>query len=480
MSKTCTIDQKDIMRNKKDYLWNIIGRFVPQVLYLGSTMILARILTPDDFGKVGVLAIFISIANTLVDCGLGGSLIKEKKISELDCSTISSFNLLISLSIYTILFFTAPYIELMFKTEGLSLIVRTLSLFFVINSCGLIPNTLLIRDLRFKVIMVRNIIATSVGVIVALITAFCDGGVFALVGYQLTVALVTVVISFYITGYKLSFKFDFKCFRRLISFGVFTTISSVIDSIYENIITFLFGKFLGLKQAGYIDQSKKLETSVTQTITATVNSVSFPILTKLRDELPVFIKECEETTKTISFILFPILCIIAIYSKPIIEIVYGPKWIEASTYLSLLIYAGIFLILESLYRNYVKSLTKVKDLMLYTLYKRFVAIGIIVLFLMVNANYLLYGYILGAFVGLLFNIALFAKCINIRLMYHLVHLLRTEMAPLSLLLLFIIVANIISSELLSLIVTISLCAIFYLIYLPKLGINIKSLFKSKD
>lgn len=467
------------MQNKKEYLWNIIGKFAPQALYLGSTMILARKLTPDDFGKVGVLAIFISIANTLVDCGLGGSLVKEKKITNLDCSTIFSFNLFISLVIYIVLYCLGPYIEFIFKAEGLTIIVRILSLFFVINAWGIIPNTLLIRDLRFKDIMIRNIIGTILGVTVSIIIAYSNGGAFALVAYQLTVAIVTVFISFHITGYKLSFTFNLSCFKRLVSFGAFTTISNVIDSIYENLITFLFGRFLGMKQAGYIDQAKKLETSVTQTITTTINTVSFPILTKMRDTISAFIKECEETTKTISYILFPLLWIIAIYSKPIIKIIYGSKWTDASIYLSLLIYAGVFLVLESLYRNYVKSLTKVKELMYYTLFKRLVSIIILLVSLIIDAKYLIYAYVFGSAIGLLFNVVLYTKCIQTNFLKHLLYLTKTESTPLGLLIVFILINKIMPNIIISILVNAIVCAIFYWIYLPKIGINIRTILRNR-
>ncbi|MFW5531972.1 MAG: oligosaccharide flippase family protein, partial [Segatella copri] len=151
------------MNNSKAYFWGILSRFAPQGIYLITTMILARFLTPDDFGMIGVLSVIFLVANILLDSGLGGSLIQEKEIKDIDCSTISIFNISIASIIYVILFLFSSRLESFFAIEGLAGIVKTISLVFPITAFGIVPSTILKRELKFKQIF----ISTLIGVILA-------------------------------------------------------------------------------------------------------------------------------------------------------------------------------------------------------------------------------------------------------------------------------------------------------------------------
>ena len=228
------------MQHTEKYIWALVGRFLPLFIYLVTTMILARFLTPDDFGKVGVLSIFFVVANALMDAGLGGSLIKEPKLSRIDCSTILVFNITVSHFLYFLLFFFAGTIERYLNIEGLSLIVRVLCLIFVINSWGLVPRSLLTKKLQFRELTIINVVSVLVAAISSVVLAALKCGVYALVAYQLINGALSVLLSFVYSKYRVSFMFSKDSFKRLISFGVFTSLATTIDSIYENIITFLF------------------------------------------------------------------------------------------------------------------------------------------------------------------------------------------------------------------------------------------------
>ena len=116
------------MQNKTAYIWGLLSRFAPQAIYLGTTMMLARFLTPDDFGQIGVLSVIFVVANVLLDAGLGGSLVKEKEIKDVDCSSIFIFNIFVSLFIYALLFFSSNILEIFFGIDGLSAVICTINL----------------------------------------------------------------------------------------------------------------------------------------------------------------------------------------------------------------------------------------------------------------------------------------------------------------------------------------------------------------
>ena len=400
------------MQNKIAYFWAFVGRFLPQGVYLITTIILARFLSPDDFGQIGVLSVIFIIANMLMDSGLGGSLVKEKEISKIDCSTIFVFNILVSHFIYIILFFCSDIIELYFKYQGLSMVVKIICLVFLINSWGLVSKSLLVRNLQFKKISIIAIIAVLISAFTSVILAVYNYGVYSLVAYQLINALIISVLSIYFSPFRISFKFNVDSLKRLIPFGFFTTLTTIIDTLYENMITIIIGRYYNMQQAGYLYQAKKIEEVPSSSFIITVNSVSFPILTKLKDSKCDFTLEANRILTTITTFLLPVLFMLIFYSEDVITLLYGNQWIEASKYFSLLIYAAVFILLENLNRNFIKSLGKVNLLFYYTIFKRFVGISLILLFAFYSIHYLVHAYILSSLIGFLINNFLYSKLIE--------------------------------------------------------------------
>lgn len=400
------------MQGKKAYLWNFIGRVIPQGLFLVTSIILARFLTPEDFGAVGVLTVFITIATTLTDSGMGGSLIKEKEVSKQDCATVFLFNGGISLTFYALLFFIAPWVQDFFHVEGLATIARVLGLVFVIGAWGIVPRSLLIKDLKFKGLTAVAIGAVIIASIVAIIGCFLNWGAYAIVAYQLTNMSITTLGVFFICRYKVEIGFSKASFKKLFSFGAYTTISNVIDSIYENIMSFLFGRFMSIQSAGYFYQSQKIESVSTNSWATTINTVSFPILTKLRDAPTEFHKEANNILFNIVTLLFPIFALIASLAKEILHWLFGLKWTPAAPYLSILMFVGMVYIMESVLRNNIKSLGQVRQLFEITLAKRIVGLGMILGALLFSSFAMMYGYLLATILGYLCNLWLYTRLVE--------------------------------------------------------------------
>lgn len=466
------------MQHKKEYILALIGRFVPMFIYLGTTMVLARFLSPSDFGMIGVLAIFFNVAKTLMDAGLGGSLVKEKHLEPIDCSTIFVFNVAISSILYIVLFFCSGIIEQYFETPGLSSIVKVLCSVFIIDSFGLVPLSLLTRRLDFKAITIINIASVICASVVSIVLAVFGVRVYSLVAYQIIAAFVTVALSFYLSHFHISLKFSRSSFRRLISFGLYTTFTSLLDSIYENLITFLFGKHLNMQHAGYLSQAKRLEEVPSQSVVQTISNVAFPVLTKVRDDRNRFAEECYGTFKVILLLLLPLLFSISIFSEPIIALVFGNQWIPAAPYLSLLIFAAVFHVAETLNRTFIKSTTKVKPLFVFTSVKRAIGIVIIMAFLYIEPLYSLYGYIISTLIGYLFNAYLLSKVSNLSVVSQLSLFAKTLLPNIAFFFIMSFIITFHMSMTLNIAIAFVLLSIYYLLVLRLYGINIVSYFKS--
>lgn len=397
------------MTHKNEYIWAFIGRFLPLLIYLVTTMVLARYLSPDDFGKVGALSVFFMVANTLMDAGLGGSLVKEPNLTKVDCSTILIFNFVASIILYALIFLFSSAIESYFESPGLSMVVRVLCLIFVINSLGLVPRSLLQRNLKFRHLTIINIVSVFVAALTSVILAIYQFGVYALVAYQIVCAAMTVILSIKVSGFIFSLQFSRNSLFRLMPFGVYTTLTSAIDAIYENLITFLFGKYLNMQQAGFLYQAKRLEEVPSQSVVQTISNVAFPVLTKIRTNANEFANECNATFKNVLLMVLPVLFTLSVFSEPTMVLVFGDQWKPAAPYLSLLIYAAIFHMAETLNRTFIKSTTQVNLLFKYTMIKRVLGIGVIFICLFIEPRIVLYGYIVSTFIGYVLNVHLLSK-----------------------------------------------------------------------
>lgn len=417
------------MRNKSAYIWNFTGRIVPQILFLFCNMVLARYLTDTDFGAVGVLTVFISLATTLSDAGFSGSLVKEKIITNLDCSTVFVFNMIISIIIYIIIVLCSGIMATFFHYPSLQAIIILLSLVFVIRAFGIVPRTKLIKDLRFKYLSIISIFSVTLSCIVAICCAILKFGVYSLVAYQLLYAVSETILIIILSRYHFSVAFSMNSFKRLFSFGFFTTICNVIDSIYENIIGFLFGHFLSLSTAGYYSQAQKIESAATNSMAQTLNSVSFPILVKFANNRDTFISESYSIANIFISLIFPLIFIGIVFSDEIITLLYGHKWLASSIFLKLLLFVGIFQILESLERNNIKSLGYVKELSKITFYKRILGVIIIFIFLFLSPFSMLYGFIASTALGFIINKWLLCKILQLSFIKNLLNELKLLILP---------------------------------------------------
>lgn len=467
------------MENKKAYVWAIIGNFTPHAIALFSNIIMARFLLPEEYGKIAVLTIFSSVATIILDSGLGGSLIKEKNVSKLDFSTISVFNISVSLFIYIVIFLCSGIIEDYFNIHGLKSIARWLCLCFVINSFGLVPKSILMRSIDFKAISKISIISYIISSIVAICVAIMFRNAYALVVNQLVNSLVQVILLIVKSNYKFSFKFSFISFKKLIVFGAYTTITSVIDTIYENLIAVIFGKIYNAQQAGYVSQAKRLEELTSRTVASTINNVAFPILVRYKDNLNLFLDEASKVYRAIILLSVPLLLTIALFADNIVHMLWGKQWISSADYLKLLMFAGIFILIESLNRNFIKALTIVDQLLKITIFKRIAGVSIIMLSAIFYPSLLLYSYILSSFIGYLFNNYVFSRHMQISFFSQLVLLFKYLLPNIIYYLIIYFIIQMAYSIYVNIAVTVTCLLLYYFIVLRLYGINILNTFYKK-
>ena len=338
------------------FIWTYTQQFSTQLINFFVTLILARLLVPQDFGTIGLLFVFISLGTVIIDGGLGFSLIREKNISSNDCNTVFSTNVFVSFLLYVLLFFLAPFIEKFYNIPGLATISRVYCIIILISSFSSVHNVLLTKELQFKKQMMIALPSLVLSAIVGVTLAFFGYGIWSLVWSGLVKVLLNTLQLWWRSPLKLRFEFDRLVFRKHFSFGFRIMIISLLDTLFVNIYPILIGKFFSVRAVGLFTQAENLKQLPVSNITGAVSKVTFPLFSKIQDDTQKLQKVYVQITEIILCILTPILLFMVVLAKPLIIILFTEKWIDAAPILSILCIAALLPVVN----NYNVNLLKVR------------------------------------------------------------------------------------------------------------------------
>lgn len=339
-------------------VWSSIGKFGTLGLSFISNLVLARLLMPSDFGYIGMLSIFIAISQVFISGGLGSALIQKKEATHIDYTTVFYWNLLLSLFFITVLFFSAKSIANFYEMPLLKDILRIQSLVLLINSFTLVQSTQLLKDLRFKELSIRNIIASLIGVVVAIIMAYRGFGVWSLVFSTLISGFASVILLWKMSAWRPSLEFSFHSLKNLFNFGGLMLLSSLVETIYTNIQGLIIGKVFSAQALGYYTQARKLEDVPTNALSSIVNQVSFPVFSQLQDNIDLLRVGVRKNIKAISFLNFPLMVLMIVVARPLFIFLYTEKWEASIPYFQILCVGAVLYTLNTVNTNVIKSLGK--------------------------------------------------------------------------------------------------------------------------
>ena len=391
-----------------------------------SNIVLARLLSPDDYGVIGMLMIFIVVANTFVDGGFGSALIQKKEPTQEDYSTIFWWNLLLSIVLYCGLFIAAPYIAKFYNLPLLSAVLRVQSVVLILNSLSIIQQNRLRKTLLFKKLATVSIISSIISLIITIYLAYKGWGVWALVAHQIIISLFNAILYGIVGRWLPSFVFSKDSFKQLFGFGGFVLTSNLINTLCNNIQGLLIGKFFLPANLGYYTQARKLEEVASTSLETVVNQVSYPILAQLQNDKHKLIAMLKKMVLSISFISIPLMIILIILSYQLIELIYSEKWLPCVPYFNILCLAGMAVSLQGVHYYAVASIGKSKELFSWTLVKRFwglvyLCVGIIVW----GMDGLLWAIVAGSWTILIINAYLTDKYVGYKLKQQVIDILPT-------------------------------------------------------
>lgn len=383
--------------------WSLAEQFGSKIIGFLISIVLARLLLPEQFGLLAMLSIFISIGNSLMDSGLTSSLIRTTDPEQKDYSTIFFFNLIGSVVIYLLIFTAAPFISTFYKQPLLTDIIRVYSTSFIINAFFSIQSARLTKEMDFKTQTTIKVPSAIVGGIVGIVLAKLGYGVWSLVFMYLINAFTSTLLHWVYSDWRPNFIFDLKCFKKHFSFGYKMTISGLIETLYQNIYVVIIGKSYSASQLGYYSRADSISQLPISNISVAINKVTYPVLAKISNDSAKLKDVYRQLLQQIIFCNTPILICLSVIAEPLFRFLLTEKWLPAVPYFQILCLAGIAYPLHSYNLNILKVKGRSDLLLQLELVKKLFSIIGIICVVPYGVLGLLYFQLAFSFVSYLIN-----------------------------------------------------------------------------
>lgn len=393
-------------------IWTSIERFGTYFIQLIIGIVIARMLSPDDFGIIGMTAIFMAIANTLLDSGFGNALIQNRERNETDYSTAFYFNTIVGIILYFLLYFSSPLIAEFYKTPILIPVCRIIGFSLILNSLTIPQTAKLTAEFKFKELSFTTIITQTVTGIIAIIAAYYGAGVWALVLQNVCSCLLRIFLIEYFTRWRPTKKFSVSSFKKMFSFGSKILCSGIINTIYNNLYTLVIGRIYTSTQVGYYTQGDKFAVLPSTTLLQVVMKVAYPLMAEIQDDTEKLKVSYQKFLRIPIFILYPVLTGLIIYAHPLIHTLLGEKWLPTVPILQILCMGSFFDPLTHINLNilYVKGRT---DLVLkLEVIKKIIAFLILFTMIPFGLWWLCAGRVFYGFIAYIINCHYTARYIN--------------------------------------------------------------------
>lgn len=341
------------LKNKtiKGIAWSSAERFSVQGVQFLVMLVMARLLSPEDYGVVGMVAIFNAIAQTLIDSGFSTALIRKQNRTEIDNSTVFYFNIVVGLVLYAIFFIIAPYVAAFYNLPLLTAVMRVVCLGVLINSLAVVQRAIYSAIIDFKTQAKASLIAAIVSGITGICLALLGYGVWALVWQQLVSLSVNVIILWIYSRWIPSLIFSWKSFMELFSFGSKLLAAGLIDTLYRNIYPIVIGKGFSADSLGHYTRAQHFGAMPSSNISGIIQRVTFPVLCNVQDDDVRLASVYRRILRCTVFIIFPLMVGLSAISYPLIQILIGLKWTFCAQLLTIMCFSMMWYPVHALNLN---------------------------------------------------------------------------------------------------------------------------------
>ena len=410
-------------------VWTALQKYSTMFISFISSIILARLLTPYDYGCIGMLSIFMVLAEAFIDGGFGAALIQKKRPSQEDYSTIFYWNLCMAVLMYAILFVAAPAIARFYKIPLLSNVLRVQGLVLFIYAFNIVQRNQLRKKLNFKVLSIVTVSTSFIALCITIAMAYKGFGVWSLVAQNLITAAIPAIVFWFYIKWRPIWTFSWKSFKELFGFGFYMFLTSILNTLGQQIQGLLIGKVYNPTTMGYYSKAHGFEKLASNSVSSIMTQVTYPLYAEVQDDKLRMINMIKRITMTLSYFTFPIMFLLILLAKPIFVLLFSEKWLPSVPYFQVLCLAGLANCLMSVNLQTISAIGKSKAMFIWTVVKRTVGISAIVVgLLLFGMKGLLGGVIINNYFSYLVNIGLVSKYVGYKWIRQLLDILPVTLA----------------------------------------------------
>ncbi len=371
--------------------WSALDNIANQGVTFLVGLVLARLLTPHEYGLIGYIMILVAVFNSIVDSGFSNALIRKKDAGETDYSTAFIFNLAVSLVMVAAMVLVAVPFSRFFKEPQLVPLVRVMSVIVVINALALIQRTRLVKSVDFKTQTKASMISSVTSGAVGLAMAFGGLGVWSLVGQQISRQLVNTVCLWILNRWTPSWRFSWSSFRELFGFGWKLLVSGLIDTVWKEIYQLVIGKFYSTSTLGQYTRGKQFSDIFSSNMTSIVQRVSYPVLSSIQDERERMREGYRKIIRTTMLASFVLLFGLSAVAESLLTVLIGPRWLEAAHYLQIICFAASLYPLHAINLNMLQVQGRSDLFLKLEIVKKIIAVGPLLLGIFIGIDWMLWG-----------------------------------------------------------------------------------------
>lgn len=383
--------------------WSAADAFLSHGVTFIVGLVLARILSPEEYGLIGIVTIFTTIFAGFVDSGFSSALIRKKEVKDEDYNTMFITNLVMSVLLYAILYLAADWIAVFFNRSQLVSLVRVMGLLLILQSFSLVQYTILSKRIDFKTKTKSSLFSAVLSGAIGIGMALCGYGVWALVAQRLSYQLIYTICLWIFNRWWPSLRFSVSSFRYMWDFGWKIMLSGFLDRLWQQFYQGVVGKYYSPSTLGQYSRSKEYSSLFSSNFTAIIQRVSFPVLAEIQDDKERLVAVYRKIIKTTMFVTIIVLFFMGAVSEPLIYCLIGPQWHQAATFLPLICITMSFYPLHAINLNMLQIQGRSDIFLFLEIIKKVIAIGPICLGIFINIYWMLIGSIIVSVISFFLN-----------------------------------------------------------------------------
>lgn len=392
--------------------WSSVEKLGQFAIQLIISIVLARLLGPTEYALIGILNIFITIVTVLVDAGFSQGLIRKLDCTKEHYNAVFWFNLLISIALYGLMYVIMPWLASVFNDPYLIPTGRVLMLIIPLQALNVVQTTIVNKELKFKEIALYTLIATPIAGALGIALVLMNYGVWALIWQTLSYTLLTVIIFWAKSDWKPSLKIEFRPIKDLIKFSLQLSASSFLNAVFNNISPFVIAKLFSKADFGFYSQAYKYATMPTNLFESILNRMTYPILSKLQENIPEYKNAYSKMLSMMFSFTFPVMFCLILCGREGITLVLGPKWMPAIPYFQILCLAAMTMPFHPLALSNLKVFGKAGLIFKLEIAKKTLIVALVALSIPWGIYGLVWGQTIYFWLSLMINLYFGGKQIN--------------------------------------------------------------------